>query len=100
MPRNIKARLLLRTGRLAETLELLQEYDSADEHDRYSSRGQRETKLILSLVHALKMCIRDRYGAVCLRGTSIRDRVKLLISIAHPDFRPWLQDEAKRLKLI
>lgn len=40
------------------------------------------------------------YGAVCLRGTSIRDRVKLLISIAHPDFRPWLQDEAKRLKLI
>ncbi|MFY9173859.1 MAG: BTAD domain-containing putative transcriptional regulator [Peptococcia bacterium] len=59
LPRNIKARLLLRTGRLAETLELLQEYDSADEHDRYSSRGQRETKLILSLVHALigKGCI-------------------------------------------
>lgn len=40
------------------------------------------------------------YGVVNLRGTSIRDRVKLLISIAHPDFRPWLQDEAKRLKIM
>lgn len=40
------------------------------------------------------------YGVVNLRGTGIRDRVKLLISIAHPDFRPWLQDEAKRLKIM
>jgi len=40
------------------------------------------------------------YGVVNLRGTSLRDRVKLLTSIAHPDFRPWLQDEAKKLKIM
>ena len=37
------------------------------------------------------------YGVVNLRGTSIRDRVKLLISIAHPDFREQLTAEAKEL---
>ena len=40
------------------------------------------------------------YGVVNLRGTSIRERVKRLISIAHPDFRPWLQDEAQKLKIM
>ncbi len=40
------------------------------------------------------------YGVVNLRGTNIRERVKRLISIAHPDFRPWLQDEAQRLKIM
>jgi acyl-CoA hydrolase len=34
------------------------------------------------------------YGAVCLRGTNIRERVKLLISIAHPKFREQLMKEA------
>jgi acyl-CoA hydrolase len=29
----------------------------------------------------------------------VRQRVKRLISIAHPDFRAWLQDEAGRLQL-
>lgn len=37
------------------------------------------------------------YGCVRLKGAPIRDRTKLLISIAHPDFRPWLEEEAARL---
>lgn len=34
------------------------------------------------------------YGMVALRGTNIRERTKLLISIAHPKFRAQLTEEA------
>jgi acyl-CoA hydrolase len=40
------------------------------------------------------------YGAVRLRGTSIKERVELLISIAHPDFRDDLRASAKELGYI
>ena len=36
------------------------------------------------------------YGIASLRGRSIRERVKELISIAHPDFRDYLRSEAER----
>ena len=39
------------------------------------------------------------YGVAQLRGTSIRDRVKRLIAIAHPNFRDQLTDEAEKLQL-
>ena len=39
------------------------------------------------------------YGAVSLRGTSVRERVRLLISIAHPNFREELQVQADHLML-
>ena len=37
------------------------------------------------------------YGIAYLFGRSIRERALALIEIAHPKFRPWLLDEAKRL---
>ena len=40
------------------------------------------------------------YGAVNLFGKSIQERATALISIAHPDFREWLFDEAKELGLL
>ncbi len=40
------------------------------------------------------------YGCVSLRGTSIAERVELLISIAHPKFRDELRKEAIRLEYI
>lgn len=40
------------------------------------------------------------YGGVCLKGTSIAERVELLISIAHPKFRDELRSEAIRLEYI
>jgi 4-hydroxybutyrate CoA-transferase len=40
------------------------------------------------------------YGAVNLRGKSITQRVKAMISIAHPDFRDKLMKEAQEVKLI
>lgn len=40
------------------------------------------------------------YGAVRLRGTNIKERVELLISIAHPKFRDELLKEAKEIGYI
>ncbi|MFX0100664.1 MAG: GNAT family N-acetyltransferase [Candidatus Hodarchaeota archaeon] len=38
----------------------------------------------------------SEYGIAHLHGKSIRDRVLAMINIAHPDFRQWLLDEAKK----
>ena len=40
------------------------------------------------------------YGIAYLHGKSVRERAMDLIAIAHPRFRPWLIEEAKRLFLI
>ena len=36
------------------------------------------------------------YGIAYLHGKSIRERALSLVGIAHPDFRPWLVEEAKK----
>jgi acyl-CoA hydrolase/RimJ/RimL family protein N-acetyltransferase len=40
------------------------------------------------------------YGQVNLFGKSIRERALALITIAHPGFRAWLLDEAKRMNYV
>ena len=40
------------------------------------------------------------YGSVNLFGKSIRERALGLITIAHPGFRQWLLDEAKRMNYV
>jgi acyl-CoA hydrolase/GNAT superfamily N-acetyltransferase len=40
------------------------------------------------------------YGIAYLQGKNVRERAMELISIAHPRFRPWLIEEAKKLNLI
>ena len=40
------------------------------------------------------------FGIAYLHGKSIRERAMDLIAIAHPRFRPWLVEEAKKLALI
>jgi acyl-CoA hydrolase/GNAT superfamily N-acetyltransferase len=40
------------------------------------------------------------YGIAYLRGKNIRERAMELISIAHPNFRPGLVEEGKKLNLI
>lgn len=44
--------------------------------------------------------IATEYGCVNLKYLSLRDRVKALISLAHPDFRDELEEDAKKYKLI
>lgn len=41
--------------------------------------------------------VATEFGMVDLYGRSVRDRTKLLISIAHPDFRECLTDQARAL---
>jgi acyl-CoA hydrolase len=38
------------------------------------------------------------YGAVNLRGLSLRERAEALISIAHPEFRPGLRRDIVRAR--
>jgi acyl-CoA hydrolase/GNAT superfamily N-acetyltransferase len=40
------------------------------------------------------------FGICYIHGKNIRERAMDLIGIAHPKFRPWLIEEAKRLNLI
>jgi GNAT superfamily N-acetyltransferase len=40
------------------------------------------------------------YGIAYLHGKNIRERAMSLIAIAHPKFRPWLVEQAKRYCLI
>jgi len=40
------------------------------------------------------------WGIAYLHGKTIRDRVLELLCIAHPNFRQWLLEEAKKMKLI
>jgi len=40
------------------------------------------------------------YGIAYIHGKNIRERAMTLIAIAHPKFRSWLIEEAKRLHLI
>jgi len=40
------------------------------------------------------------YGIAYLHGKNIRERAMALIAIAHPDFRPWLIEEARKAGFI
>jgi len=40
------------------------------------------------------------YGIAYIHGKNVRERAMCLISIAHPKFRAWLLEEAKRINLI
>lgn len=40
------------------------------------------------------------YGTAYLHGKNLRQRAEELINIAHPDYRPWLEEEAKKRKLL
>ncbi len=40
------------------------------------------------------------YGIAYLHGKNVRERAMDLIAIAHPKFRPWLIEEAKRRRLV
>lgn len=41
--------------------------------------------------------VATEYGAVCLRGLTVKERARKLISIAHPDYRDWLREEFERV---
>jgi acyl-CoA hydrolase len=46
------------------------------------------------------MYVVTEYGMVNLKGKSVAERAKLLISIAHPDYREDLERDARKHGLI
>lgn len=44
--------------------------------------------------------VATEYGIASLRGATLKERAKALIDIAHPDYRDWLTEEAKKLYLL
>jgi acyl-CoA hydrolase len=46
------------------------------------------------------MYVVTEYGMVNLKGRSVADRAKALISLAHPDFRDGLERDAREQGLI
>lgn len=54
----------------------------------------------VSLHRADVQYVVTEYGIAYLQGKNLRERAMELIAIAHPDFRPWLIEEAKARNLI
>ena len=46
------------------------------------------------------MYVVTEFGRVCLKGKSVAERARALISIAHPDFRDALEREAREKRLV
>lgn len=77
---------------------------------RNKKTGEREpkSKIVASLTEGAIVSLSrndvdivvTEYGVVHLRGTTVKERVERLISIAHPDFRAGLLEDAKALGII
>lgn len=44
--------------------------------------------------------VATEYGVVNLKGKPMDERGRLLIQLAHPQFRPWLEEEGQRLGIL
>jgi acyl-CoA hydrolase len=74
----------------------------------YEKRGQRRSRIVVefppgTIVTSPRtdvMYIVTEFGMVNLKGKSVAERAKALISIAHPDFREDLERQAMKLRLI
>jgi acyl-CoA hydrolase len=74
----------------------------------HEKKGIRKSRIVLELTagnivttpRSDMMYVVTEYGIVNLKGKSVAERAKALISIAHPDFREGLEREAHEHKLI
>ena len=77
----------------------------ASTYERYGKRASRivariEDSNIVTTPRTDIMYVVTEYGMVNLKGKSINERARALISIAHPDFRDELERTAREYKLI
>jgi len=74
----------------------------------YEKRGVRKSRIVLDLTpgnivttpRSDMMYVVTEFGIVNLKGQSVADRAKALISIAHPDYRGSLEREARENGII
>ena len=74
----------------------------------FAKRGDRRSRIVLNLTpgnivttpRTEVMYVVTEYGIVNLKGKSVAERARALISIAHPDFREELEQQAYEHRLI
>ncbi len=74
----------------------------------YERHGTRKSRIVLDLTpgnvvttpRSDMMYVVTEFGIVNLKGRSVPERAKAMISLAHPDFRDGLEREARELGLI
>ncbi len=82
-------------------------YSDAHVRDPQTGERRRVSKIVPRLTYGAYVSLSrndvdfvvTEYGVASLRGTSVKERVKRLIAIAHPDYRAELQEEADKLML-
>jgi acyl-CoA hydrolase len=74
----------------------------------YERKGHRKSRIVLAhpagttvtTTRADTMYVVTEFGTVNLKGMSIPERARALISIAHPDFREELARQAREANLV
>jgi len=74
----------------------------------YDKKGERRSRIVTALTRGNivttprtdMMYVVTEYGIVNLKGRTVAERARLLISIAHPDFREGLEREAYECRLM
>ncbi|MFO1007991.1 MAG: acetyl-CoA hydrolase/transferase C-terminal domain-containing protein [Planctomycetaceae bacterium] len=74
----------------------------------YEKHGQRRSRIVFEMAAGTiittprtdVMYIVTEYGMVNLKGKSVAERARAMISIAHPDFREGLEEQALKHRLI
>jgi acyl-CoA hydrolase len=74
----------------------------------YDKKGERKSRIALELTkgnivttpRSDVMYVVTEFGMVCLKGKSVAERAKALISIAHPDFQEELERQAYEHRII
>lgn len=74
----------------------------------YDKKGERRSRIVLNLTpgnivttpRSDVMYVVTEYGIANLKGRSVAERARLLIDLAHPDFREGLEREARENGLI
>jgi acyl-CoA hydrolase len=74
----------------------------------YDKRGERRSRIVTALTRGNivttprtdMMYVVTEHGIVNLKGRTVAERARLLISIAHPDFREGLEREAHEHRMI
>ena len=73
---------------------------TADKEDTSRIVQKKKKSAGINLNRADVRYVVTEYGIAYLHGKNIRERAMSLISIAHPKFRPWLIEEAKKRGII
>jgi hypothetical protein len=75
--------------------------NGSDERQRCSTiKAVHPAGTVITLTRAAVDFIVTEYGVAALRGASVKERVKSLIRVAHPDFRDGLYEDAQKYHLL